>query len=418
MRAVRSRGLVAVGVLVGVVVIVVASAVSRPAVPFEIDSAAPDGMKALRLLLESEGVPLTAVDPGSERLARVGAGTTVYVPRPELLSRRELRQLLGRADAGAVVIYGSPPPVAGHGASVGGLGGAFMDSVGNAVLVEQPAVLVAPQTCDLPELSGLGRIDAVVAQKVGLPPDRAPGLPRRPVVRGRCYGSLDEAHFVELAAEQGRMFVLSSPYLWVNARLQPAKETGGKVTDNAATALRLLTARPNGGDDASAGPRVLVVRAVASADSLVAGTKGPLELLPVPFKGMLLALGVAGVVFVWSRAVRLGGPVDESAEVRVNSSELTAAVARLLGNDPAYLSAGAATLQRRARADCAAAVGVPVTTDPETLCRLVAARSGRNPASVHEVLFGPVSEPTPAGVLDLESRLEQLRTETGNVHSG
>ena len=36
------------------------------------------------------------------------------------------------------------------------------------------------------------------------------------------------------------MVTLSSPFLWVNARLQPRKEEGGEPLANGATAMRLL----------------------------------------------------------------------------------------------------------------------------------------------------------------------------------
>ena len=241
------------------------------------------------------------------------------------------------------------------------------------------------------------------------------------IISERVYAQ-DNAEFVEVAAGNGRIFVMSSPYLWVNARLQPAKETGGRVLDNGVTALALLTARPTGelgsGEGADEPQReVLIVRAVESAESISGGTKDPLELLPNPVKGLLIALAAALGLFIWSRSIRLGQPVDESAEVKINSSELTAAIGRLFEDDSSYLDQGAGVLRSQAREKCAADVGLPVTTDPETLCRVLARRSTRTPSEIYELLFSIDSGTTGAEVLELERRIEQLRTEVGNVNA-
>ena len=423
MKQRRSGSVLAIVVIIGVLVIVVVSTISRGSELFALDSAAPDGMKATRLLLEANGVKVTPVLSGSPKLANAGEGSVVYVPLPQMMSRRELNALIDTARAGAVVIYGSMPPLEDLESSESSpLTTSYFDRVPNSVLVETPAMLVPPKTCDIAELAGLGRIDSVFGSPIEIPMSNADGLPRHPTVVGRCYGSLDNADFVEVDAGKGRMFVMSSPYLWANARLQPAKETGGSVLDNGVTALALLTARADdeigSGDGTDSSPReVLVVRAIESAESIAGGTKDPLELLPSQVKGLLIALAGALGLFIWSRSVRLGYPVDESAEVKINSSELTAAIGRLFEDDSSYLDQGAGILRRQARETCAADVGLPANTDPETLCRVLARRSARTPSEIYELLFSIDSGTTNAEVRELERRIEQLRTEVGNVNA-
>ncbi|MEZ5309933.1 MAG: DUF4350 domain-containing protein [Microthrixaceae bacterium] len=398
-------------VLIGVAIILVISSISSDAIPFDRDSAAPNGYRAIRVLLENRGITTATISARRVSMGIDSLGTAVVVPSPELASPKQLQAFLNRAERGQTVIFGSLPPPADVGDEGEDVSGDVQNwTVENSGLVDAPANLIAQRVCDIAELVGLGRIDSIERNPIELPLSRRPGIPREPVVAGTCYGSETEAEFVEVAVGSGRLFILGSPYLWVNARLQPNKSEGGKVLDNGVTALRLLTATPSG-DDEPRIERVLFVESIPTESALGSGTKTPLELIPTPFKALLVGLCVALGVFIWSRATRLGRPVDESAEVTINSSELTLAIGRLFQNDPAYLGAGAESLRREARTEMARAVGVPIDSGPEVLCRAVGQRCGGDPGAVHELLYGRSSVSNAGQLIALERSLGMLRNE-------
>ena len=178
------------------------------------------------------------------------------------------------------------------------------------------------------------------------------------------------------------MVTISSPFLWVNARLQPRKEEGGEPLANGATAVRLL------GDQDT----VTFIDPVPSADAVITGDQDPVTLLPTPVKLALAQLLGAFVLYVWWRSRRLGRPVAERLPVEVAGSELTAAVGDLLrrrGNP----QRAAATVRGDTRRVLGARLGMGADPSPVALVEVVAARTGRPPDQVGAALYGDPASP-------------------------
>jgi hypothetical protein len=203
----------------------------------------------------------------------------------------------------------------------------------------------------------------------------------------------------EEALGDGSLVELSSPYLWANARLAPDKEEGGQPLDNGPMAVALL-------DGSSS---VTFVDARPSPGVTPDGTRDPLELMPYGVK-LALAQGVgAFVVYAWWRGRRLGRPVREEMPVEVAGSELVEAVGGLLRR-AGSVDAAAEIVRSDACRTLGARLGVPVEAGPEALVRLVASRTGRDPAEVGAVLVsGPVG--SAEGLVQLLRQLDSLRTE-------
>lgn len=424
-----------VAVLVGVLVVVVVSNVSGGSTPFDLDSSAPDGYGAVRMLLEANGIAPRTATASSSGVTSSGEGSVIVVPAPQMLTKAELQGLADAVDRGATVIYGSPPP---SGTAIGDV-----DDLSDAALSEQlaelPAELEEPRTCMIEELADLGAVDVVLADQVQVALQTQPvsGIPTDASAVGSCYGNGEYARFVDLRSGQGRVIVMSSPYMWANARLASGSGGTRRVLDNGVTALRLIAPRrsaeqstgPEGQDtqgttgtqgttDTQLRPATVVfVPALPSAAALTQGTKGLIELLPVAVRALLVALLASLGLFVWTRAVRLGPPVEEVSQVTIESSEFTAAVGRLFEDDPAFISSGAMALRRTALTTLGRTVGLPAGTDPRLVCQALAGRTMRAPAEIDDLLCGTRPVTDGAELVELERMIEQLRTEVGDAHS-
>jgi len=387
----------AVALVVALVAIAVLSSRTQDGDPFDPRSSAPDGYRALTILLRERGATVgsttsSAVDPSG-----YDADDVLLVPVPSYASEAQQQAMVEVARTGATVVFGEPLSTADE---LGPLALPFdLSWIDPRVLADESARAVRPGTCDISELAGLGPIDAAFADEVSVP-----GSERS------CYGSGEDALFHERREGAGRIITLASPYLWANARLQPAKEDGGEPLDNAATALRLLGPAGRG-----AGPevRIEMVDASPSAEVIAGGSRDPIGLLPFPVKLAVVQLIAAFAIYVWFRARRLGRPLREHMPVEIAGSELVVAVGDLLrrrGN----ASRAAATLRAEARRTLAARLGVPPTAGPEALCAVVATRSGRELAEVRAALTdGPVADADT--LVRLARTLDALRQEVLDV---
>jgi hypothetical protein len=398
---VRSRrgGAIALVVVlvVAVVVGVVLSSRVEPVPPFDIDSARPDGLKALRLLLEEQGVevrraPASSLTDGGLDLASDAA---IVMIAPSVASEEEVAALEALTSGGGLVVYGQDP-----GSIDPELGYSVLDEaqlLGDRALADELPFAVGPGSCDMAALEDLGDIDTAFAVPI-TPSDQL----------AQCYTEGDGAHFFERAGADGTgtVVTISSPFLWVNARLQPRKEDGGEPLDNGATAVRLL-----GGS-----ARVTFIDPVPSSDDLAGGDKDPLTLLPLPVKLALAQLVGAFVLFLWWRSRRLGPPVREQLPVEVAGSELVAAVGDLLrrrGNP----QRAAGTVRAETRRVLAERIGLGAEPAPAALVEVVAARTGRPAEEVGAALYGDPSAPvTSAGdLVALVRTLDTIRQEVLHV---
>lgn len=414
------------GLRIGIAFLIIAAAVAMIIVnktpdrrPFDLDSTAADGFAAVRILLENRGVEPQQVRSNDRSIRRLGAGAVLFVPAPELASDDELAEFLRAAERGARVVYGSDP-TSGEDAEFPGIGApSSLSGPSRRDLADSPIDRARPGMCDIHELADLGVID-VAFGNIELSPESLSFVdPDREVIPQRsCYGTTEAAWFRATdvgepdGANQsatGEVVVMGSPYLWVNARLQPAKESGGGVPDNAATAVRLLHR-----DLDSSLATVTVVRAVRTAGVGPDGSHNPVELLPFGVKLALVQLLAAFAIFVWWRSRRLGAPMIEPLPVEIAGSELVAAVGSLR-HRRGDVDRAARALRANMRRTLGMSLGVPPTAPFEALVDQVARRSGLPPEQISSALAdGYVG--SHESLVKLSETLESIRWETQDVH--
>lgn len=402
--------------VIAVVLVVVLMTRTRQLTPFMVDSTAPEGYAAITALWEEQGASVGAV-PSSSLLDDGPADVSsrvVVVPVPGYASEDELSQLRTLAEDGATVVLGEPWPLGGAEDDPDPIeaveeflepydlpAGGGVVSWGARELAETPAVPAGAGTCDIPGLDDLGPIDVAFAWSFQ-------------AARGDLVCFQDDAdissegnwsYYSVRPTGSGRIVTMGSPYLWVNARLQPAKEDGGRPLANAATALVLTGAAP--------GVRIDVVDPSPGSDPSFEGTDGPLELMPLPVQLALLQLVVVAGLFLWWRSVRLGRPVEEALPVEIAGSELVVAVGDLLRRKGSPDRAAAA-LRRDTREVLAARLGATGASD-EVLVRNVAARTGRPVAEVGAALVGTAPVDSASSLVQLARTLDSIRTEVLSV---
>lgn len=399
------------GAVLAVVVVALVVVTSRQevVVAFDPASSAPDGYRALALLLRDRGAEVDSTAPVHLGTDPVPAGSVMVVPDPDLLTAVEYRAALESAEAGATVVLGAPrrsgsddPGGSDPDEPDPGVGGG-VPAVPARVLADTPAEPTRQGACDIGRLDGLGPIDTAFGTPVTAGDAGAEA-------RG-CYGDVRGTHVLEEDHGAGTLITLSSPYLWANARLQPDKEDGGEPLDNAAVALRLLG--PTGAG-ATEGTSVTFVDAVPTAGVAPDGTRNPIELLPTGVKLALVQLVAAFLLYAWWRSRRLGPVVVERMPVEIAGSELVVAVGDLMRRKGSAQRA-ADVLRADARRDLARGLGVPLDAPAETVVRVVSTRSGRDVDAVAAVLGdGPV--PSAEALVRLASSLSDIRQEVLENH--
>ncbi|MGH9086494.1 MAG: DUF4350 domain-containing protein [Acidimicrobiales bacterium] len=179
-----------------------------------------------------------------------------------------------------------------------------------------------------------------------------------------CFGDREDGAFVVARAQGGGdVIAVGGAAFATNELLDEA--------DNAVLAATLLAPAPGG--------RVRFVEAPVPAGG---GDDSLGDLVPDAVKRALAQLAVAFVLYALWRAIRLGKPVVEDQPVEIASSELVAAIGRLLGRTRSP-GAAAETMRGELRRTLRARLGVPVDAPPTTLAEVTAARTG---ASVDDVL--------------------------------
>jgi hypothetical protein len=398
-RSGRGRLGLAVALLLAVVVGVFLTTRVPPAEPFGVDSSAPNGWKAVRLLLEGRGVRVEEASAaslaGGERPLREGEAVVVAVP--SVATEAQVRALADLAAGGGTVVFGEQP-LGAEEAEFSALIDAELTS--GRELADAPASPSGPGRCDIEALEGLGPIDTAFAVAID------PGSITPADAERRCYADGLGAHVVERTEGAGRVVSLSSPFLWVNARLQPNKEQGGGPLANGAVAVRLL-------GDASV---VTFVDPAPSATVAFGGTQDPLTLLPLPVKLALAQLAGAFVLYLWWRSRRLGPPIPERLPVEIAGSELVVAVGDLLrrrGN----AQRAAATVRAETRRVLGERLGLGPHGSHAALVEVVATRTGRDPAELAAVLFDDPAAPVTSAeaLVTLVRTLDTIRQEVLHV---
>lgn len=350
------------GVLVGLLLVVVVlgayvgAARRTTGPPLDPGSTAPDGTRAVVELVARLGGTIDVVD---------GTPTDdvdVALLLEDRLDREPADALLGWVRGGGTLVVADPgsllTPPAG--------GGAFDELAG---------------TCDVDGLDDATRLDVGVSRTYDVPAG-ATG----------CFTARGgEAFAVVTPTGDGRVVALGGPDLFTNELLDQA--------DNAVLVAALLV-----GESPGAGGRAAFLRPALAGG----GERGLVDLIDTPVRAALAQLLVAfGVVVLW-RARRLGRPVEEPQSVRIDGSELTRAVGRLLENNRRPDRA-AAILRDRARRELSPMLGLPLDASVAAVESTLLARTDLSADEVHRAVAAEVRSDD--GLVDVARLLVRIREE-------
>jgi hypothetical protein len=303
--------------------------------PLDPRSDGPLGTSALVSLLEELGADVDL------SVGLPGASDDVALVLSDRLSDEQAVELDAWVRAGGTLVVTDPaspltPPVA----------GADLD-------LELDPGPIEPGACSIPALEGIGQVDGGSAARYAV----AAG-------DDLCFGDREGGAFVVTRGwGDGDVVAVGGAAFATNELLDEE--------DNAVLAATLLAPRE--------GMRVRVVEAPVPAGG---GDRSLGDLVPTGVKRLLAQLAVAFGLYALWRAIRLGRPVPEDQPVDVASSELVAAIGRLLSRTRAP-GAAAETMREELRRTLRTRLGVPVAVPPATLAEITAARTG---ASVDDVL--------------------------------
>lgn len=303
--------------------------------PLDPRNPGPHGAQAVARVLEDESIEVLVVRDQESLLAtRVDEDTTIAVTNPEDLGRDTVARLREHAEgAGALVVAGSASTV-----------GELFDREPDALPTgAREAGCAEPLVDDLTVRLRGGR---------GL---RGDG----------CFG----AEGVSALVVDDRVTLLASAASLANQHVLEE--------DNAALALRLL------------GQHDRLVWYVADPADVGAGEGFSLTgLLPAWLVPSLYLLGASLLAVVLWRGRRLGPLVTEPLPVVVRAAEATHSRARLYRRSRDRQHA-AAVLVHATHRRLVEVLGLPRNSPPEVVAGAVAARTGRDPRSVHSLLRVP-----------------------------
>ncbi|TDD26989.1 DUF4350 domain-containing protein [Kribbella turkmenica] len=351
-------------IVLGAIVIMIATA-ARTSGPFSPDSSEPTGARALATLLENHNVTVRGTEDLNDALAP-GAGKTLLIGPMGQLDRSDWERI---ADAGWSHIVLVRP------------GARALEALAPGVRDNGQALSNGSRApdCDLPAAVKAGTA-TVSGSTYSAPPDAQ-----------ACYGDGITNTVIRLETGGRIIDVVGSQRSFTNAQLAD--------DGNAALALNLI------------GTHQDLTWYLPQWES--SGYDGPDEdappLIPpsVRYIGWALAFAVL-VVALW-RGRRLGPVVAERLPVIVHAAETTEGRARLYRRSRARERAAAA-LRESALGKLHKAHGIPRRAEPSAVVATVAARTGRDPAMLYELLYGlpPLSD---AALMSLSHELDVLTQE-------
>jgi hypothetical protein len=364
-RVLRLPLLITALVVLGVLVLMIATA-ARTSGPFSPDAAEPTGARALATLLENHGVDVV----GTSKLQdAIGTGTdrTLLIAPGGSLSRSDWQRI---SDAGWSHLVLVRPSA-------------------RALEVLAPGVLDAAQT--LPEDSRAPDCDLKAAVQSGTATVSGTSY-SAPDTAKACYGDGINHTVVRLETAGRIVDVIGSPRSFTNAEL--ARD------GNAALALNLI------------GTHLQLVWYLPQFESTSTDDEGDASgppLVPPDIRYIAWALAFAVFVVALWRGRRLGPVVAEPLPVIVHAAETTEGRARLYRRSRARDRAAAA-LRESAIGKLHKAHGIPRRAEPAAVVTTVAARTGRDPAMLYELLYGwpPVDD---AALMSLSQQLDLLTQE-------
>ena len=331
------------GVIVLVVVIILIAGAARTSGPFSPDSAEPSGAKALATLLEDHNVKVTGTDVKEDAFDG-GNGRTLLIAPTGSLGRADWQQIFSSDWSHVVLIQPST----------------------RALDILAPGVLDASE--NLPKGSRSPDCDLPAAVKAGTA--TVGGLTySAPESAQACYGDGINNTLIRVESDGKIVDVLGSARTFTNAEL--AKD------GNAALALNLLGTHSE---------LVWYLPQYESNGPEYQDSDGP-PLVPPSVRYVAWALAFAALVIALWRGRRLGPVVPEPLPVIVHAAETTEGRARLYRRSRARDRAAAA-LRESALGKLHKAHGIPRRAEPTAVVTTVAARTGRDPVMLHELLYG------------------------------
>jgi hypothetical protein len=311
----------------------------------------PSGGRAIADILAGRGHPVRTVTTVPDAVGAAGAGTTLVITSPDLLSPAGLRSL-GRARADLVVI--EPDRAALHALAPG-----------LTLTGDTPVTVLAPG-CSLPAAALAGPAGLGGPGLATAPGAAAPGGPLAGAAR--CYPAGGQPTLVRFRSA---------------GRLVTVLGTGAPLTNHdlprqgdAALAINLLS---------TAGPITWLVPQPGPPGA--AGPPSTSSLEPLAARLVEVQLALALLLTALWRARRLGPLITERLPVVVRASETVEGHARLYRSRRAR-DRVAATLRASALTRLAPAVGLPASAAPEAVTAGLAARSTLDAARLADLLYG------------------------------
>lgn len=386
-----NRGWIVWAVIVAAVVAVV---LVRPdsSDPYDLGSAAPDGYKALRLLLEESGTEVDEVDAAQLGPEAVASTPVAFVPVADTVPADLADRWTSYVRAGGRLVLGTRSKAL-------GVGGESFDESGP--LEPSGSFRRRPGTCDLFDPAGLRSIELPVS---------AGDLRHGTDGTRSCYGGPDAAAVVGRPVGSGDLLAVSSPDVFTNELMGMAdvdETTVRGVPDNAVVAMRTLAVRPDG----TAAPRVAVVTSGIAALP-TDGQSSLTDLAPRAVLLGLLQLVVAFGYYAVARGRRHGRVVTEPEPTSIAGSAFVGAVGDLLGRQGEHERA-AARLRASECRELARRHHLPPSADVRQLVGVLAARTGRDPDEIASILTRPVTDES--DLVELSAQLDRLRQEASHV---
>jgi uncharacterized protein DUF4350 len=329
--------------------------------PLDPDSVAPDGTKALMEVLRSLDAKVDISGDSPD-----GATDTALLLADDLGPERG-EAVLEWVRAGGVLVVADPTsPIT----EVTPAGPAQTGFIG----------LPLDRHCDLAALR-----DVHTVAPSGLLYEAAPG-------ETGCFTTADAAWLLVQPVGAGTVVRLGGPGALTNRHL------GDK--DNGLLAVSLLAPR--------AGTRVHVLQPPPPGG----GDKSLTDLIRPQVKSSILQLVVAFVVLALWRGRRLGKPVVEPQPVQIPASELVIAVGNLLQRAKGR-SQASKLLADDLRRTLSERLGLPVSTPPERVAEVVAARTGLDRAQLERTMTTTAGNE--AELVALAQNVEAVRRELSSV---
>jgi hypothetical protein len=363
-RVLRTPMLVTGVIVLAAIVIMIATA-ARTSGPFSPDSTEQSGARALAAMLENHGVTVRGTELLDDAI-EPGDGKTLLIGPMGQLDRSDWQRI---ADAGwSHIILIRPGPRALEALAPG---------------VEDTNQILSSRSrepdCDLPAAVKAGTVT------VGGSTYSAPATAQA------CYGDGVTNTVIRLETDGRIVDVVGSQRSFTNDQIAD--------DGNAALALNLIGTHQD--------LTWYLPRWESSGYDDPDEDAPPLIPPDVRYIGWALAFAVL-VVALW-RGRRLGPMVAERLPVIVRAAETTEGRARLYRRSRARDRAAAA-LRESALGKLHKAHGIPRRADPSAVVATVAARTGRDPAMLYELLYGlpPLSDPA---LMSLSHELDVLTQE-------